>query len=197
MTETPPPECKGRRRRGATLEAALLEAAWDELMAVGYDSLTMEGVAARARTNKTVLYRRWPTRPELVLAAVRQHKSSIEVPDTGSLRGDVLGLLRFVSARNVELIGILSVLQADYYKETGLSPSALRERTPGGGREIMELLLQRAVARGEIGAGRISARIARLPIDLVHHELLMTYVPMSDAALEEIVDTIFLPLIGS
>lgn len=183
-----------RRRRGAALEAALLEAAWDELMAVGYASLTMEGVAARAETNKTVLYRRWPTRPELVLAAGRHHKSAIEVPDTGSLRGDVLGLLRLVSARNVELIGILSVLQADYYKETGLS--ALRERTPGGSRDTMELLLRRAVLRGEISAGRISPRIARLPIDLVHHELLMTYAPMSEAALEEIVDTIFLPLLG-
>ena len=117
-------------------------------MAVGYASLTMEGVAARPETSKTVLYRRWPTRPELALAALRHHQSAIDVPDTGTLRGDVLRLLRAVSARNVELIGILSVLQADYYQQTGLSPSALRERTPGGGLEIMELLLQRAVTRG-------------------------------------------------
>jgi AcrR family transcriptional regulator len=174
-----------------------LEAAWDELLAVGYAALTMEGVAARAQTSKTVLYRRWPTRPQLVLAALRHHKTSIEVPDTGSLRGDVLALLHGVTGRNVELAGVISVLQAEYYQETGLPPSALRERTPGGGGEIMGLLLRRAVERGEIGSGRISPRIARLPIDLVHHDLLMTHAPIPDDALEEIVDTIFLPLLGT
>jgi AcrR family transcriptional regulator len=195
MTLTPQQPGKARRRRGATLEAALLEAAWDELMAVGYASLTMEGVATRAHANKTVIYRRWSTRRELVMAALRHHKTGKEVPNTGSLRGDVLALLRAISERNVELAGLISVLQADYYQETGLPPVALRERTPGGASEIMESLLRRAVDRGEIDAGRITPRIARLPIDLVHHDLTMTLAPMTEAALEEIVDTIFLPLL--
>jgi AcrR family transcriptional regulator len=173
----------------------LLEAAWDELMAVGYASLTIEGVAARAQANKTVIYRRWPTRHELVMAALRHHKASIEVPDTGSLRGDVLALLRTLSERSIELAGVIGVLQAEFYRDTGLTPAALRERVPGGKGEIMELLLRRAVDRGEIDADRITPRIARLPIDLVHHEMTMTLAPMTAAALEEIVDTIFLPLL--
>ena len=195
MTQTPQQPGTARRRRGATLEAALLKAAWDELMAVGYASLTMEGVAARAHANKTVIYRRWPTRGELVMAALRHHKTSIEVPDTGSLRGDVLALLRALSERNVELAGVIGVLQAEYYQETGLTPAALRERIPGGKSEIMKLLLCRAIDRGEIDPGRITPRIARLPIDLVHHEMTMTLAPMTEAALVEIVDTIFLPLL--
>ena len=195
MTQTPQPPGKAGRRRGATLEAALLEAAWDELMAVGYASLTMEGVAARANANKTVIYRRWPTRSELVMAALRHHKTSIEIPDTGSLRGDVLALLRALSERNVELAGVIGVLQAEYYQETGLTPAALRERIPGGKSEIMEQSLRRAIDRGEIDPGRITPRIARLPIDLVHHEMTMTLAPMTEAALVEIVDTIFLPLL--
>jgi len=195
MTQTSQQPGKARRRRGATLEAALLEAAWDELMAVGYASLTMEGVAARARANKTVIYRRWSTRRELVMAALRHHKTSIEVPDTGSLRGDVLALMRAASERHAELAGVISVLQADYYQETGLPPAALRERTPGGASQIMELLLRRAIDRGEIDAGRITPRIARLPIDLAHHDMTMTLAPMTEAALVEIVDTIFLPLL--
>ena len=195
MTRTLQQPGKARRRRGATLEAALLKAAWDELMAVGYASLTMEGVAARAHANKTVIYRRWPTRGELVMAALRHHKTLIEVPDTGSLRGDVLALLRALSERNVELAGVIGVLQAEYYRETGLTPAALRERIPGGKSEIMKLLLRRAIDRGEIDAGRITPRIARLPIDLVHHEMTMTLAPMTEAALVEIVDTIFVPLL--
>ena len=195
MARTSQQPGKPRRRRGATLEAALLEAAWDELMAVGYASLTVEGVATRARANKTVIYRRWSTRSELVMAALRHHKTSIEAPDTGSLRGDVLALLRGLSERNVELAGVIGVLQAEYYQETGLTPAALRERIPGGKSEIMELLLRRAVDRGEIDADHITPRIARLPIDLVHHEMTMTLAPMTEAALAEIVDTIFLPLL--
>src|SRR5690349_13494346 len=79
------------RRRGATLERALLRAAWEELAAVGYANLTIEGVAARARTSKAVLYRRWPNRAALITAAMRQEAPLLsgEVPDTGQLRGDV------------------------------------------------------------------------------------------------------------
>jgi hypothetical protein len=59
----------------------------------------------------------------------------------------------------------------------------------------MEQFLGRAVDRSDIDAGRITPRIARLPIDLVHHEMTMTLAPMTETALEEIVDTIFLPLL--
>src|ERR671929_129186 len=92
--------------RGEALEAAILEAAWEELDAVGYASLTMEGVAARAGTSKAVVYRRWSNRAELVLAAMRRRGPLLpdRVADTGGLRGDVLALLRWMSQR-VEEIG--------------------------------------------------------------------------------------------
>src|SRR6201992_1835695 len=96
------PHSGGRtRRRGAALEDALLDAAWDELQAAGYQAMTMEAVADRAGTSRAVLYRRWPKRAELVLAALRRHRpiSSGEVPATGSLRGDVLTLLPQLSDR--------------------------------------------------------------------------------------------------
>ena len=63
------------RRRGSKLEAALLQAAWDELTEAGYTAFTMEGVAARAKTSRAVLYRRWPNRPELVVAALHEHRN--------------------------------------------------------------------------------------------------------------------------
>src|ERR1700744_3783867 len=96
------PHSGGRtRRRGAALEEALLDAAWDELQVAGYQAMTMEAVADRAGTSRAVLYRRWPKRAELVVAALRRHRpiSSGEVPDTGSLRGDVLALLTRMSGQ--------------------------------------------------------------------------------------------------
>ncbi|HET6737281.1 MAG TPA: helix-turn-helix domain-containing protein, partial [Kribbella sp.] len=60
------------RRRGAALEEAILRAAVEELQEVGYRELTMDGVAARAGTSKNVIYRRWPSRAALCVAAYRE-----------------------------------------------------------------------------------------------------------------------------
>ena len=83
------------RRRGATLEQSILRAAADELLAVGYAGLAMDRVAERAGTNKNAIYRRWPSRAALAVAAYRQIAAGDEpLPDTGALRDDALELLR-------------------------------------------------------------------------------------------------------
>ena len=83
------------RRRGAELEQAILDAAWEQLIAEGYEHFTIDTVAARARTSKPVLYRRWKTRDDLLRATVRHigAASAPSIPDTGTLRGDLLALL--------------------------------------------------------------------------------------------------------
>lgn len=186
------------RRRGPRLEAALLEATWDELTEVGYAAFTMEGVAARARTSRAVLYRRWPNRPELVVAALQHHIAldPFQVPDTGSLREDLLTVLRHLSTSGGDLIGALSFLIADSFNEVGVSPADLRERAlagiaPGG----TALVIERAIARGELDPARLSPRLRSLPVDLVRHDLIMTQAPVPDATVAEIVDRIFLPLV--
>ena len=85
---TEPAQRTRQRRRGEELEAALLEAAWQELVEVGFARLTMESVAVRAKTGVAVLYRRWPNKDDLVLAAIGHYGTThpVEVPDTGSLR---------------------------------------------------------------------------------------------------------------
>ena len=117
------------RRRGAQPEAALLEAAWAELTEVGYGAFTMEGVAARAKTSRAVMYRRWSSRPELAMAAIGQYTrlAAADIPDTGTLRGDVLALLRHVSAVVGEVAGVVSFLIADYFNETGRPVAVLRD----------------------------------------------------------------------
>jgi AcrR family transcriptional regulator len=178
------------RRHGTELDNALLQAAWDEVCAVGYASLTMEGVAARAGTGKAVLYRRWPKRAELVVAAMRHHLGSItdEIPDTGDLREDVLIVLRQIKDR-AERIGP-DIFHGLRMESQDLPPEAFAI-TPG----VMTTLLTRAAERGDIHPEKVTPLIASLPGILIRHELLLTSVTVSEAYLTEIVDEVFLPLV--
>lgn len=152
---TEPAPAEGRkqeRRRGADLEDAILDAAWEQLTAEGYGRFTIDTVAARARTSKPVLYRRWKTSDELLHAAIRHRGSVTEVPDpdTGTLRGDYLALLRNANTLRSDMAALLSSMLGSYYNQTGQSPADLRnlffERRPSAtGRAI-----ERAIARGEI-----------------------------------------------
>jgi AcrR family transcriptional regulator len=185
------------RRRGSQLEHALLAAACDELVAVGYANLTMDGVAARARTSKPVLYRRWPTRPELVLAALR-HRGPLlsgEPPDTGTLRGDVVALLERMSAGLRALgTGAILGLLADYLRDPELL-AYVRPQIMTQGHDVMQLLLRRAAERGEIATASVNPRVASLPIDLLRHELFVTQSAAESDVISDIVDDIFLPLL--
>ena len=178
------------RRRGAELENALLQAAWDEVRAVGYAGLTMEGVAARAGTGKAVLYRRWPKRAELVLAAMRHQVGSVtsQIPDTGDLREDVLIVLRQIRDR-VQQIGpdIIHGLRMEAHD---LPPEALAI-TP----TVMTTLLTRAAERGDIRPEKVTPLVAALPGILIRHELFLSDATVSEAYLTEIVDDILLPLV--
>jgi AcrR family transcriptional regulator len=184
------------RRRGAKLESALLDAAWQELQESGYAKLTMERVADRAGTSRAVIYRRWGNRPELVIAAMRHRRPVLSgtTPDTGTLRGDVLAILRRASTRINDIgPGTVIGMLGDLLSDDGEYNLILEQLTRSND-ELMASVLERARARGEIRA-QIPARIARLPLDLLRHELLLTHVPPAAGTLEEIVDQIFLPLV--
>lgn len=179
-----------QRRRGAALEAAILQAAWAELGEGGYQHLTMERVAARAGTGKQVLYRRWRNRAELVIAALRHNTGSIvdSVPDTGSLRGDVLAVLRRLAERQHEISpdtfhGLLA--------EASELPPGFLTIMDG----VMATLLQRAADRGECDPAILSPRVTSLPAILVRYEILVTDGPVADSTLIGIVDDVFLPLV--
>lgn len=193
LNPTPP----AQRRRGRALEEALLDAAWAELTERGYDNLTIDSIAARAGTSRAVLYRRWPGKQELVLAALQYEvsKDIVVTPDTGSLRDDVIGILQQANKVRVGLATQLFTRLGGFYRQTGASLADLSAFVQGGRDAVLEQAIQRAVDRGEIDPQRVTDRIARLPVDLFRHEILMTLRPLADGAIEEIVDTIFLPLL--
>jgi AcrR family transcriptional regulator len=188
-----------RRRRGADLERALLDAAWAELTERGYEAFTMDAVAGRAGTSRPVLYRRWPGKHDLVRAAIGHAGAQARprMPDTGSLRGDLISLLEQANKTRLDIIIFLSLSLGSYYRETGTSLSELRDALAGGHRAAVEQILERAIERGEIHGARLTPRIAQLPFDLVRHQMMMTLAPVPTDAIEEIVDTIFLPLVRS
>jgi AcrR family transcriptional regulator len=184
------------RRRGATLENALLDAAWTELQTVGYTKLTMERVADRAETSRAVIYRRWPSRHQLVIAALlhQQPAGTPRIPDTGNLREDVLTIMRRAARRISDIgpatvVGLLNDLTADDTSNT------IIDQLARGGGEIMNQTLAHAAARGE-AREHVPERVARLPLDLIRHELILNHQAPSSQTLEEIVDQIFLPLVA-
>jgi AcrR family transcriptional regulator len=198
---TDPPPSEGRkqeRRRGADLEDAILDAAWEQLTAEGYGHFTIDTVAARARTSKPVLYRRWKTSDELLRAAIR-HRGAVTVvpdPDTGTLRGDFLALLRRANTLRSDMAALLSGMLGSYYDQAGLSPADLRSEFLAGRTSATEHAIERAVGRGEIDPDRLTPRIASLPFDLWRHEVMMTLRPVPDHVLRQIVDDIFIPLVA-
>ena len=196
---TPAPEHVRRRRRGPQLESALLDAAWDELVEVGFANLTMESVAARAQTGVAVLYRRWANKDQLVFAAIEHygHARPVEIPDTGTLRGDMLALLTAMSRARATFMAVAAAAGfSGLLASTGLTPAQAREKLLGDGRlRGDQIIFRRAQDRGEIDLKRIPPAVLAMPFDLVRHDLLMNLGPVKPERITSIVDEIFLPLV--
>lgn len=199
--EAPPVgHCTGRasRRRGTELVDALLDAAWDVLVERGLTGFTYEAVAARAGTSRPVLYRRWPHRDDLLLATLTKFWQPVEVPDTGSLREDALGVLRNANALRARMTTLLGVQLMDHFRANGTSFGEQREalRTPGRA-TAFEQIVARAVGCGGLPDVPRSSRVVNLPLDLLRHDMLMTMRAVPDESIVEIVDEVWLPLLDT
>lgn len=185
-----------QRRRGGELEAALLDAAWEELVEVGFARLTMESVAARARTGVAVLYRRWPGKDALTMAAIAHYGKThpVEMPDTGSLRGDMLALLGSVNDARYSFTVVVTSVFSGLQASTGLTPAEVRAKVLDDRPLWSDRIFQRAQERGEIDLDKIPAAVLALPFDLMRHDLLMTLKPVPPDRIAAIVDDLFLPL---
>ena len=192
---------KGTRRRGEILEEAILLAAWEELAETGYTRLTMENVAARAGTNKAVLYRRWKNKSELVMTALKKYLPKItdEIPDTGDLRSDVYTYLH-ARVEPLKTIGAQTIrgLMMDpwvWRNVMAAMPQIVQKRSENKLAAAMKAIMKNAELRGEVCIEKLPPRIITLPIDLLQYEVITKQGPVSDATIAEIVDNIFMPII--
>lgn len=186
-----------RRRRGAALEEALLEAAWAELLRVGYEALTYEAIAERAQTSRAVLYRRWPTKRELALAAALRELASGPTPpppDTGSLRGDLIALLHAANDARarvaVQLAARLDGPDPDVPTLGELRDALARRRG-----DAMGVVLERARARGELATTDVPRAVRGVAFEVLGYRVLMSRRAATPEEIAEVVDEVALPLV--
>lgn len=144
------------RPRDDERESDILRAVADLLGEVGYDALTFEAVARRAGASKATLYRRWKTKREMVIAAIKAGPARVDGPvdiDTGSLRGDLLALCERLVQTMMAADGSMSLLLL----QAGLEDPELCEeieRTAGPtGARLPKSVLEAAIRRGELPSG--------------------------------------------
>lgn len=185
--------------RGAVREEAILRATLELLAESGYDQLTIDAVAARARASKATIYRRWPGKAALVTTAIRRHagESAGAAPDTGSLRSDLLAALQAMRAsltgQDAALIlGLLIAMRRD--PELAL---AVREQVLDAKRAVFGAAIDQAVRRGDAATTADAALLAEICSAVLFSRLLVTGEPIDDAFVQHLVDAVLLPLLSS
>jgi hypothetical protein len=125
----------------------------------------------------------------------RTHR--IEIPDTGSLRGDMLALLGNVNDGRSSFTTVVTATFAGLLAGSGLTPAQVRERIMDDRPFWSAEIYRRAAERGEIDLDRIPTAVLSMPFDLMRHDLLMTLRPMTAERIRAIIDDLFLPLVAA
>ncbi|GAB3752250.1 TetR/AcrR family transcriptional regulator [Microlunatus parietis] len=182
------------RRRGDQLLAAIYDAVLAELTQHGYAAVTMETVAQRARTGKASLYRRWPTRVEMIMDTIYSRLPADDsMIDTGTLRSDLIMLFeRFAG----ELNGPVGVALRGLWAESLDDPeqhARVRGYSRHGGLRLLRSIVERAAARGEIDPAVITDQRLEAGPAILRYRLLLDGRPLDVAGL---VDEVVLPLLA-
>jgi AcrR family transcriptional regulator len=139
-----------RRRASEDVEDAIITATLELLDEVGFASLTVEAVAARAGAAKTAVYRRWPSKVPLVVDALVRSRPKWSIPDTGSLRSDLIALWKDLNPSAQRSVERILPLAASYVSPDDDLAVLLRERYFEPRLQEVRQLVRRAAARGEI-----------------------------------------------
>ncbi len=185
--------------RGRARERAILAAVIELLGELGYEAMTMDAVAARAHASKTTIYRRWPGKPELVRAAVDRYVAGrlLQAADTGSLRGDLLAVMRAMKDHlTQEFLAMMRGLAHAMRHEPELA-GVLRSHLAGQD-PVAATVIGRAVARGQAPAGA-AAELAALAHEVIEAQLfrqMMTGGPLDEDFAVHVVDDLVLPVLA-
>lgn len=186
------------RRRGAALEEAILDAAWDQLMEAGVPAFTFEAVAARAGTSRPVLYRRWPQRDQLLKAAIRHGGSKLNhaMPDTGSLREDIVSMLMDMNRSVGQFLALLTGHLEIMRSSERMTPAEIRDLYLGDRPQRLRTVVDRAIERGEADPDRVNDLVLTVPGAVVRDRIMLTHRKVTRSEVEAIVDDVFLPLVS-
>ncbi|WP_280396173.1 TetR/AcrR family transcriptional regulator [Nocardia brasiliensis] len=178
--------------------AAITQAAFTELAELGYGKLTMEGVARRAGVSKPTLYRRWPTKEQMVLALVEQVAvAAADIPDTGSLRGDLRAFLAATASGFSHPLAarIIPDLLAEGVRTPTIAESL---QSVGHSRRVkVGELLHRAIERGELPADLDLELALDLCIAPLFWRKLLGGNPTDDEYLDKLVHTLITAFTGT
>jgi AcrR family transcriptional regulator len=185
------PPVTGRRPggRSARVRAAVLRATLNALLDGAADDLSIREVAQRAGVHETSIYRRWGTRANLILDAVLSEiEAAVPIPDTGSLRGDLLDLLTAIAAFITTPVGqvlLRLALRNDLPESQDVRERFWAERFTTG-----QTVLERAQARGELRPGLDYRLVTETLVGTLYARLLLTRGPIDDALVAQVVDLI-------
>jgi AcrR family transcriptional regulator len=180
------------RPRSAEADRAILTATLELLAERGLDAMSIEEVAARAGVGKTTIYRRWPSKGLLALDAfVISFRAEQPLPDTGTLRGDLLSALHaWVRTVTQTAMGpMLTGLIAEAQHDPELR-GAWRDRVIEPLRAQHRIMLDRAIDRGEIAVSVDKDVVLDLFFGAAEHRLLLGHLPMTGEFIGTVVDVI-------
>jgi AcrR family transcriptional regulator len=186
------------RRRGTELIQAIYRATLEELADSSFEELSFEKIAPKAGTGKSVLYRRWSSTAELVLAALKDYDVGLGkplTPDTGTLRGDLIFLLTAQARVLDEPRGrALRPLMSQRSRHPELFDQ-LMEQVVRPHRAVLLECIRAAAERGQADPARATARIAAVgPRLIIAESVDRGSVP--DSEIEAVVDEVLLPLLA-
>jgi AcrR family transcriptional regulator len=188
------------RRRDPAKDQQILDAAVDVLAETGFDGMTIDMVAARAGAGKATVYRRWASKNELVLDAVACLKKtdldSMPIPDTGTLRGDLVAMIRPPTIDDAErklkvMAGLASMLSSAPDLAEAANEAIVEPRA-----RINRMLLNRAVERGEISADVDIQLVSLISPSMVAYHSLIQRKPVDREFLITVIDGVILPAVG-
>ena len=191
-TGGPASEQRRGRPRSKHADSAIMRAATDLLAERGLGRMSIEEIASRAGVGKATIYRRWPSRGALVLDAfVADFLARQPLPDTGTLRGDLLTALRawIRSVTHTSAGPMLTGLIAEVQQDRALAV-AWRDRAVKPIRAQHAIMLDRAISRGEIPADTDHDVVIDLLFGPAYHRLLHGHQPLTDQFARQVVDLI-------
>lgn len=177
-------------------EDEILDSTVELLIELGYDRLTMDAVAKRARASKATLYRRWESKASLVVEALIRAKQSPHIGDhdTGSLREDLLSTFcgsHGINETATQVLGsVITALSTDpdfaaQFREKFIAPKVA----------LTQAIYRRAQERGEISADIDLDVIGPALAGILLHRTFILGVPPDDATIERVVDHVILPAV--